>query len=532
MGILNPTHAMTSFTSLPTEIVVQILSSVDAKEPWRLYQLGHVCGGWRAIVEDSPRFWANVVANTWYFPRPALSQSLILKFYCDAIERSAPYSLAVSVDLSFNSVASRACVSRNFVTALVPYGPRLSSMTLVLDSKMAGSLHRLLCSGLSLLEDLAVTLGGADSIADRLARYTLYHFPGRAALPRLHTLRISGALLGPWLAGPSLAHLDVIGAPKNDHRRVPSWGLFIRVLERCPLKTLKLSHALPMLVWPDETEELLRWPGQGALQALDSCTVEDEAAAIISFSMFLGTAPLPPDALLDVTLASPTTTNKYFSDKLFSLAFCRGPPHLPRRVELDRSLRVYVGDKKLTEIKLSPSPRPTAHEPLAQTLFLNMPFDCDVRDRQGESTRADYDITELALTLENDPIRSDLWNAMFTLLPYLRHIELRFAAPPAPLGLGPDEQAALFLEQSRTTASLLAYLSSRTATADGPCCLLLLEGLHIHGLRLGEDEAHDLSQKIVSVLATRANDGGPVVPEVDVTLWPYVDPPLLRPGRI
>ncbi|RDX45119.1 hypothetical protein OH76DRAFT_1559306 [Lentinus brumalis] len=497
---------MTSITSLPTEIVVQILSSASTEEPWLLYQLGHVCGGWRAIVEDSPRFWANVVANTWYFPN--LSQHDMLASYCDAIRRSAPHLLAVSVDLSMNSMASRAYVSRNFVDALLPYGQRLSSVALVVDGKTARSLHHLLHRGLPNLEELAVTICGSDSMFDCLSRYQLYQFPEREALSRLHTLRTSGVLLGPWLAGPSLAHLHVTGVPQDDDSRVLSWGLFIQVLEHCPLKTLKLCDALPMLVWPEETEMLLGWPGSGALQALRNCIVQDKAAAIMSFSMFLCTAPLPLDALLDITFTSSKKMH-CFSDNIFSLAFCRGPPHLTRRVELDKSLRVYVGDKKLTEMKLPLPLVPSAPESLAHALFLDMPFDLQVRDRQAQSIRADPDVTELVLTLDlHESIRLDLWTVLFTLLPGLLRIELRFSGPPT--SLHPDQLAALSQGQSRTTASLLAYLSSRTA-ADGYCALLLLEGLHIHGLRLEEQHAHDLSQKIVSSLAAQANDHGPAL---------------------
>ncbi len=77
-------------------------------------------------------------------------------------------------------------------------------------------------------------------------------------------------------------------------------------------------------------------------------------------------------------------------------------------------------------MKLSLSLVPDPPEHLAHTLYVDMPFDLQVRDREAESLVPN--VTELVLTLElNDSIRSDLWNILLTLVPPPRPASHRIA---------------------------------------------------------------------------------------------------------
>ncbi len=140
----------------------------------------------------------------------------------------------------------------------MPYRQRLSSTVLVSDSKAGRSLH-LLHRGLphsrgSRGHDLPVAL---------ILCSPRYQSPEPEARPSLHTLPISGVPLVWWLAGPSFAHLHVAAAPQDDNSRVLSWGVFMQVLELCPLKTPTLCNALvaEMVLYEVEGGELSHTEG-------------------------------------------------------------------------------------------------------------------------------------------------------------------------------------------------------------------------------------------------------------------------------
>ncbi|RPD61499.1 hypothetical protein L227DRAFT_610498 [Lentinus tigrinus ALCF2SS1-6] len=496
---------MASITSLPIEILDGILSGTTAGEPWRLYQLGHVCGDWRAIIQTSPRFWANVIANTWYYPDSSqVYDTDLLSMYHDAVRRSAPYLLSASLKLSKDHDSPTRAGRPDLMTALEPSRPRLSSLSILLDGWPTDSFYDFLRSSLSVLEELAIL--GAISLNSghhEIPWSQLNRHCAPTELPRLQMLRVSGNFLGTWLAAPSLAHLHIIGT--NPARRVCSWGLFLQVLERCPLRTLEIVDALPMNVKPYEDELLRRWPKARTLQALKSCTVQDTANSVITFSMFLDAAPLPPDTRLEIafTTFNSSPTGELFSDTLFSLTFCRGRSHVARRVEIDKSLRVYVGDKKQTEIKLVPeiANAPLVAQPFGPQFFF-MPFNCT----ENRPT-VDLEVTELLLVFGHElTVQKGWWDAVLGRMPYLLRLNLGFLNPPAPLRPG---QQPLSYEQYLITGILLDYLSTRKATEETGS-LSLLEELHIEGLCLhGDAEARNLRDWVVSMLTMRVRHGCP-----------------------
>ena len=494
---------MTTVTNLPDELLDRILSSPSAEDPWLLYQLGHVCSKWRAIVSTSPRFWANVVANTWRFPTPlALPQSGQLKMYHRAITRSAPYPLTISLDLS--KLASAADFP---LTTLAPYAERLASLSLILGDDITNIRHLLSC-GLENLEELSVmwlcSPPGWRNLSSTRISSELNQQCLPTILPRVKRLQVSGYLLGPWLAGSFLAHLHVTATSPND--RIQSWGLFLQVLEYCPLETLTVLDALPVFVEPYEHDLIWCWPKTSALQTLQRCVIQDHLKHISTFSMFLTAAALPPDTILDIAVTSLYSSEyRTSSDNLFSLTICRGDPHLARRVELDSSIRIYVGNKKQTELRLL---KPNKINPyvslntklLIEQLFLSKPLS------STPSTRTCVDVTELVLTLGDELMWYKGWTALLNCMPSLLRVHLRFSTLSSPFR--PDQEAQDFHVQERAVAELLDCLAARTSTDDS-CALSLLEELHIQGLCLGNWEAESLFHHIVSTFATRAKDGCP-----------------------
>lgn len=349
----------TPINRLPPELLLHIIVLVRSQEPWSLAELGHVCRAWRALIKNSPAFWASVLANTWMIPEnssaPAPSASHcspwrhnLLERYTEALQRSAPYPLSLALD----TTEDRMCVvetycKRNFLPLLMPpaISTRIASLTVVAGQFVLLDIFALLASGLPRLELLDLTC--LELVNHWAHHYPQFHpFPPRdPALPSLHTLRVSGSFFLPWLCGSSLRHLSVVGNSPNTSRhggRLSYWTALHRGLLRSPhLETLTLWHALPTTDPEDIQMSAEAWSRATPLRELRLCTVTDEPHCLEAFAYVLDCASLSAATRLDFTLApwthsafrSHLTDYNSFRTSLFNIAFQRLDRDIPRIAE-------------------------------------------------------------------------------------------------------------------------------------------------------------------------------------------------------
>ncbi|TFK78118.1 hypothetical protein K466DRAFT_592904 [Polyporus arcularius HHB13444] len=265
---------------------------------------------------------------------------------------------------------------------LAPSSKRLVSLTLVISPESdLQQFYDFLSLDLCALEELSLatpplTFSNFAGAVLVLPLHLEYRQLPSSALPRLHTLRVTGFLFGPWLARPTLKHLHLVGADATARisDRVRTCGLLLGGLQGCPnLETLEVDNTIPVWTMSYEMPVVDAWPHSHALQKLRSCTVHDEPEWASKFVKYLHSAPLPASATLDMTLVLPRSRTPsggagvclphkppdgmeflFFTEHLCALAFRRRGDTAPIHMELDTALRVYAGDRKRLELKFTP----------------------------------------------------------------------------------------------------------------------------------------------------------------------------------
>ncbi|RPD69468.1 hypothetical protein L226DRAFT_563384 [Lentinus tigrinus ALCF2SS1-7] len=532
-----------NINDLPTELLIQILSQVSSDTPWQMVTLGLVCRSWYAVTKYSPAFWANVVANAWRFPSAPIAGSVpsricFLDTYATALERSLPFYFSASLDISqvLTYYPAAGALKRTLLSTLAPHSQRLVSLSLVLaPEEHMQECHDFLKLTLPVLEELSLTTPTALSFPNNSMNIAIplpalddpaYRPLPSSALPRLHTLHVTGTLFGPWLARPTLKHLHISGSDAFSDR-VPTHGMLLGGLQDCPaLETLDIDSALP--VWttmPYDVSLVDEWPHAHALQNLRRCTVRDAHEWTPKFIQFLYAAPLPAATVLYITLAPSTSLmslagrdgyrdriladpQAWFSRDLCALAFSH-QPH-PIRMELNKhALRVHAGDKKRLELTFSPALlaqfRARFGLTFAEALIMQIAVDPPLA-RMFDDSALRPDIDELVLDLGVRAPAPLWWRLFFRFFGHVRRLVMRAHDAFALFGAlnGKPDPEECPLGRNAGEEVLLRYVRAQSLPAEEFVEEFVLLGVD---MRFQGSEEEELARLILGAFARRKAAG-------------------------
>ncbi|KAI0632393.1 hypothetical protein C8Q77DRAFT_1176817 [Trametes polyzona] len=222
---------------LPPEIFMQIFASVC---PRRLadISLAHVCRSWRAVLNNTFEFWADMLAIPELWDRREFLQTV----------------LRLSGQSTF---AVRAAPPDMFSSAwMKPHLHRIVNLRVASDEQGIRHLYRLLHAGyFANVKTLRLVSIQYDEASPSLLLGGDYTLCPDTSLPRLARIELSPTLVDPRIVVSSVQHLIV----ETSHCNL-SWlpddviispQILMHALTRCApqLQTLRIHHALPVDGW-------------------------------------------------------------------------------------------------------------------------------------------------------------------------------------------------------------------------------------------------------------------------------------------
>ncbi|KAH9927885.1 hypothetical protein B0H21DRAFT_123948 [Amylocystis lapponica] len=254
-------------TRLPSELLVEIFRHVQGegqfpRTSW--IKVTHVCSHWRAVALTTPTLWSNIdIGKNCSLFRAYLERSGDVKVNI-SLSHKARHEATVSSLLSQHARRiSRLQVTRQAGERLLPFlhfpMPNLESLALNM------------ISGECTLESQD---GDDESDEEHLDIFA----PVSDSFPQLRFVSLQRVLI-PWTsrALTSLTHLELSNIRRG---QVPSMGILLDILERCPdLEFLSLTHCGP--VFPDDAAPS-RTVSLPKLQHLHMTTIPTEVPCVLA----------------------------------------------------------------------------------------------------------------------------------------------------------------------------------------------------------------------------------------------------------
>ncbi|PIL25486.1 hypothetical protein GSI_13376 [Ganoderma sinense ZZ0214-1] len=227
---------------LPTELVIQILTSGAWSHWWELVALTHICQHWRAVALGTPQLWGDAARSglkerTTLFGRK--SWEPVFLFLPALLARSAPgpIKFELSHPMTLTQLAEHE-------PAVSPYFARLCHLSV--DVQYPGDVAEVLRIVPSHFRNLQVLHILHANRPEGFVPITLGDVPSwkDMDLPHLHTLTIPGLCFTRSIAVPSLKTLILSDGPR-------SHGIFLAALARCSLAL----ESLTLLRWAHPDRE-------------------------------------------------------------------------------------------------------------------------------------------------------------------------------------------------------------------------------------------------------------------------------------
>ncbi|KAJ7057635.1 hypothetical protein C8F01DRAFT_1371755 [Mycena amicta] len=207
--------------TLPSELLVQIFRSAAASRP--SVSLLSVCRRWRAVAEDSPTLWSNIIAYRW--------QTLRKHEFIDQLKRSKEAPLRVAIGM----LASKGIIDR-----LMANAHRLTYLDIGGAREYLVDLIQKMCAhDFPVLSDLRLEVtrkkeetGDDDDDEDAAVTVELPSEVLDGRIPGLHRLELL-AIAPQWTSLQSLRYLVI--NPKDTSPAHPlQFHVLLSVLRACP----------------------------------------------------------------------------------------------------------------------------------------------------------------------------------------------------------------------------------------------------------------------------------------------------------
>ncbi|KAI0630348.1 hypothetical protein C8Q77DRAFT_1075668 [Trametes polyzona] len=287
---------------LPNEVIMEVFRCIRPTSRSDI-RVAHVCSCWRAIILNTPEFWADLITSSDAPVRTEADWACFLSLLHRSFPR--PYGLS----LSGHGLPLMPDARRHLA--------RITSLAISFKAddlfEHLPNLSEFLSLGLPTLEDLVLTIDqfSYDPHEHVEPDYGSRYLTSFAKFPRLHTLRTNGSLFTAALATNRLRHLTLVG---GEHPfpgtmtmlEASSFPAFLATLQSClALETLELVHTLPR--YPSTPVHPAIYPPV-YLERLQRLTVSDSTALIRTF---LESVSFPASTRLEVHNVAPTWQSAY-----------------------------------------------------------------------------------------------------------------------------------------------------------------------------------------------------------------------------
>ena len=279
---------------LPSELVIEILSSGSWDRWQELVILTHICQHWRTVALGTPQLWAEAIRSmfTGQCRRCQCGNHMRLPKCLPAfLMRSEPFPLSIDFPDYMRLVAELQPSA-----VLKPHAPRLAHLSVEVNwADGVKTVLELVHVHIRNLESLHIRMPqGQDQLSG--APFAIDNLPSweDADLPRLHILAIPGYYFDKAIAVASLKTLVLYKGPRN-------YKVFLDALERCgpSLESLALhdwTHFVPRADASSSTTRTVQLPKLRRLKLAISSTSSNAAIPALLFA----TLSFPPTVTIDL----------------------------------------------------------------------------------------------------------------------------------------------------------------------------------------------------------------------------------------